>query len=128
MFRMYASYQLGFVIMFTICMRAWLMSSLDQERLARKQRARHKYNGEALYYNSKAAESGRPCAVGAAVGCILDDRLADDPHPDGVHGEMCSHKVPYDAIRNFVVVRVGVSSLKCLDCTCIHTGQPDDGP
>jgi hypothetical protein len=73
------------------------MSSLDQERLARKQRTSHKYDGEAVYYRSEAAESRRPCAVGAAVGCVLDDRLADDPHPDGVHGETCSHKILYDA-------------------------------
>jgi hypothetical protein len=79
------------------------MSSLDQERLARKQRASHKYNGEALYYNSKAAESGRPCVVGAAVGRVLDDRLADDPHPDGVHSETCSHKILYDAIKLSIV-------------------------
>jgi hypothetical protein len=111
------------------------MSSLDQERLARKQRTSHKYDGEALYYHSKAAESRRPRAVGAAVGCVLDVQLADDPHPDGVHGETCSHKILYDAIKLSVVFfrilsliwlsGVDISSLsewvshhlKCLDCT-----------
>jgi hypothetical protein len=79
------------------------MSVLDQERLARNQRTSHKYNREALYYHPEAAEICWPCAVGAAMGCVHDDRLADDLHPDGVHGERCSYKILYDAIKLSVV-------------------------
>jgi hypothetical protein len=37
------------------------------------------------------------------MGCVLDDRLADDPHSDGVHGERCSDKIPLDAVKLSVV-------------------------
>jgi hypothetical protein len=82
------------------------MSSFNQQRLARKQRSGHQYQGEHNYFHIETVAIRSPCAMGAAVGCGRDNRWADEPNTDGVRGGRCSEK-KYSMQQSFLLFVCG---------------------